>query len=134
MILRTLPDVVLLKHVNKLRERGGYPHALLVFNALISLEKHLLDNKRKVCPRALVLDLAEVHKYRYKGSLSVSGKESYDLVLNTLNALFDLLAQSFLGNLGYGTLVVHSNRRKLLSDACKYLLTADVYEGGEVRQ
>jgi hypothetical protein len=57
VIGRVLVDVVLLEHVDELRERGSDPHARLVLDALIALVHGLLDDDCEVVLLLLVLSL-----------------------------------------------------------------------------
>ena len=84
-------DIILLKHINKLRESGGYPNALLVFNALIALLQRFLDYHGKVVLLLGVLRFAKVHKHGYEGSLSVGGEQREHLILNGLNSAANLV-------------------------------------------
>ena len=87
-------NVVLFQHVNELGEGRCNPHASLVFNTLNTLLEHLLDNHSKVVTGLLVLCLSKIHKHRDKGSLSVGGKQGYNLVLYALYATVDFSAES----------------------------------------
>ena len=89
-------DIVLFKHVNKLRECGSYPYALLVLYALVSLDKHLFYDYGEVFFLLLVLRFSEVHEYGNERSLTVGGKERDYLILYGLHAFSYLVAESSL--------------------------------------
>ena len=128
-------DVVLLEHVDKLRECGGDPHALFVLNALIALLEGLLDDEGEILLLLLVLRLVKVHKNGNKGSLTVGGHQGDDLILDGLHALADLLAQTALDELFKalgldGLTDLLKARDQLRAD----LLTANLHKRREVGQ
>ena len=100
--LRALGDIIFLEHVNKLRERGGDPHALLVLHAFNALVERLLDDDGKVLLLLLRARLAEVHEDRDEWGLPVRRHKRHDLILNGLHAAADLIAQPLFHNLGDG--------------------------------
>ena len=134
VILSSGTDVILLENIYKLRECGGDVYACLILNALVSLNKRFLNYHSEVGTLRLGLSLSEIHKYRNEGSLSVRRKKSYNLVLNTLNALPYLLAKSALGNLIDSLRVGNTHLGKLARHLLLYLLAADLNEGSKMRQ
>ena len=100
--LRALGDIIFLEHVNKLRERGGDPHALLVLHAFNALVERLFDDDGKVLLLLLASSLAEVHEDRDKRRLSVRRHKRHDLILDGLHAAADLIAQPLFNDLGDG--------------------------------
>ena len=100
-----LVDVVLLQYVNQLGEGGGDPHAVLVLHALIALFQGLLDDEGQVLALLLVLGLAQIHKDRDEGGLSVGGQQGQHLVLDGLDAAPNLLPEAGFHQLGEAVLV-----------------------------
>ena len=100
--LRALGDIIFLEHVNKLRERGGDPHALLVLHTLDALVERFFDDDGKVLLLLLGPCLAEVHEDRDKRRLSVRRHKRHDLILDGLHAAADLIAQPLFNDLGDG--------------------------------
>ena len=90
-------NVVLLKHVDKLRECGSNPHALFILYTLDTLIQNLLDDEGKVGSGLLVLRFTEVHKYGDKGCLSVGGKQCNNLILYTLYTAVYLFLKTYVG-------------------------------------
>ena len=127
IILAARRYIILLKHVNKLRKCRGYPYTFFVFNALIALFERLLDYQCKVMFLLLVFRLAEIHKHCYKRCLSVCCHERYNLVLNHLNAIFNLVFKSFFRYI-VNHLIAHIFADKLhfLNNLPSYLFAADV--------
>ena len=130
-----LADVVLLEHVDQLRERRRDPDALLVLDALVALLEHLFDAHGQVGLLALVLGLVEVHEDRDERRLAVGGHEGDDLVLDGLDAAGDLLAHAPLHDLGDLLLAgVGVDGLHLGLHLAADLLARDVHERGEVRE
>ena len=128
-------DIVLLQNVNKLRKSRRNPHAFFVFNASVTLTERFLDNQRKVFFLLFVFCLVEIHKHRHKRRLSVGGHKRYNLILNHLNAVFNLLAESFFGNLRnfvLCNLVIDLAQFRL--NLFSYFLSADVHKRRKMRK
>ena len=98
--LRILVDVVLLQHVDQLRERRRDPHALLVLHTLIALLEGLLDDHGQIVLLPLVLGFAQIHEHRDERRLSVRGQQRHNLILDGLHAAADLLADAVFHQLG----------------------------------
>ena len=130
-----LVDVVLLEHVNELRERRRNPDALLVFHALIALAQRLLDDHGEVVALLLVFRLAEVHEHRHERGLAVRGQQRNDLILDRLHAAADLLAHAVFDELSQLFLArISVDGLHLGRDLAADALAADLYERGQVRQ
>ena len=94
-----LVNVIVLKHIDKLGERRGDPHAGFVLNALIALTKRLLHNHGKVVLLLGRTGLIEIHKDRHERRLAIRGHKGHDLILNRLDAATNLIAQAVLNDL-----------------------------------
>ena len=132
-VFAVLGNIVLLKHVDELGERRGDPYALFVFDALIALLERLLDYHGEVGLFLLVLRLVKIHIYGYKRSLTVCCQQSDYLILDSLNALVDLVAKPLLNN-GVELVVGHLNAHFLDLGAglAADLLPRDLNERSEV--
>ena len=135
IIRRVVVNVVLFEHVDELGEGGRDPHALLVFDALIALLEHFLDDDGKVALFLLASRLVEVHENGDERCLTVRGQKRHDLILDGLHAAANLLAQALFDD--FGDLVLRGVDAEgldlgehLLSD----LLARYVDKGGKVRQ
>ena len=135
IILGIRVDVILLEHVDQLREGRGDPDALLVFDALVALAQRLLNDDGKVVLLLRAARLAEVHEHGDEGRLTVGGHERDDLILDGLHAALDLLAQTLLDDLGDLFLRGRdAQRRDLLFHRAANFLAADVDERRKMRQ
>ena len=115
---------------------GGDPDAGLVLDALIALAQHLLNDDGKVRLKALVVTgLVQVHEHRNERCLTVGRHQGNDLILDSLHAALDLLAQALFDDVrnfflaGIDAQVLH-----LGLDVAADLLAADVDKGGKVGQ
>ena len=134
-ILGILGDVVLVKHIDQLRECRGDPHALLVLDTLHTLNHHFLDDQSKVISRLSLRNLIEVHENGYKRSLTITGHQRDQLVLDRLNSALDLLSQTSLDNLIDNRLIEGlSTLLALLNHVLAQFLTADVHERRKMSQ
>ena len=130
-----LMDVVLLEHVNELRERRRDPHALLVFHALIALAQRLLDDHGEVMALLLVFRLSEIHEHRHERGLAVRGQQRDDLILDRLHAATDLLAHAVFDELGQLFLTrMRVDGLHFGLDLAADALAADLHERGQMRQ
>ena len=130
-----LVDVVLLEHVNELRERRRDPHALLVFHALIALAQRLLDDHGEVMALLLVFRLSEIHEHRHERGLAVRGQQRDDLILDRLHAAADLLAHAVFDELGQLFLTrMRVDGLHFGLDLAADALAADLHERGQMRQ
>ena len=130
-----LVDVVLLEHVNELRERRRDPDALFVFHALIALAQRLLDDHGEVVALLLVFRLAEVHEHRHERGLAVRSQQRDDLILDRLHAAADLLAHAVFDQLCQLLLArMRVDGLHLGRDLAADALAADLHERGQVRQ
>ena len=128
-------DVVLLQHIDQLGEGGSDPHALLILDALIPLEEHLLHDHGKILLLPLVVGLVEVHEHGDEGGLSVGGQQRHHLILDGLYAAADLLPQASLHQLVDLLLAgVEANGVHLRLNDLADLLAADLHEGGQMGQ
>ena len=91
-------DIVVLQHIDKLREGRSNPDALLIFDTLITLTQGFFYNKSQILLFLFVLCLVQIHEDGDERSLSVGGHQRYDLILNHLYAVFNLFPQTLLGN------------------------------------
>ena len=134
-ILRILVDVVLLEHIDELREGRGDPHALFVLHALIALTERLLDDDGKIMLLLRITRLAEVHEHRDERRLAIRCHERDDLILDGLHAALDLLAQALLDDLG-NTLLrgLGPELTDLAHHTLADLPAADIHERGQMRQ
>ena len=89
-------NIVLLKHINKLRECRCHPNSALILYTLISLSYHLFYNKCKVFFFLLILCFIQIHKYCNERSLTVGSHQSDHLILYCLYTLGDFLTKSVL--------------------------------------
>ena len=95
-IRRTFCQVILLQHVNQLRECRCHPDSLLILHPLVALKQCLLDNHRQILFLLPVPRFIEVHKHSYKRSLSVGCHQCHNLILDSLNAAADLFFQTLI--------------------------------------
>ena len=91
-------DIVILQHVDQLREGRGDPDALFIFHALITLAQSLFYNKSQILLFLFVLCFVQIHEDGDERSLSVGGHQRDNLILNHLYAVFNLFPQTLLGN------------------------------------
>ena len=98
-------DIVLLQHIDQFGECGGNEYALFIFNALDPLQKHFLDDQCQIVSQPSFRNLIQIHKYRYKRSLSIGSHQSDDLILDHLDALLDLPLYPHLGDPGNHILI-----------------------------
>ena len=134
-ILGILGDVVLVKHIDQLRECRGDPHALLVLDTLHTLNHHFLDDQSKVISRLSLRNLIEVHENSYKRSLTITGHQRDQLVLDRLNSALDLLSQTSLDNLIDNRLIEGlSTLLALLNHVLAQFLTADIHKRRKMSQ
>ena len=130
-----LVNVVLFEHVNEFGERRRDPHAFLVLYALMPLTENFLDDHSEVVLFRFVLGFVEVHEHGDERCLTVGGKQRYDLILYSLYASADLVAQTLFGDFGDFVLAdFHAERFDFGCDFASDLITADLHEGREVRQ
>ena len=59
-------DIIFLKHIDQFRERRCHPDTVLIFDALITLFQHFVDDQRKIRFFPLIFRLVEIHKHRNK--------------------------------------------------------------------
>ncbi len=128
-------DVVLIQHIDQLRESRGDPYALFVLHALHSLQQHLPDNGREVISCLPLRHLIEVHEHGHEGGLSVTGHEGNELVLDGLDTALDLFRQAAFRHLvNDGFIQRLTALLPLLDDLLPDLLPGNVHEGREMRQ
>ena len=134
-IFRTFRNIVLIQHIDKLRERRCDPDALFILDALHSLQHHFLDDHRKVISGPSLRNLVQIHKYRDKRSLSVTGHQGDKLVLDRLDAALNLLAQTAFGHAVDDILIqCLAALGALCNHVLAQLLTADVHKRCQMRQ
>ena len=92
-------NVILVQYINQLREGRCDPYTLLVLDALHSLQQNLLDDSGQIISCLPLRHLLQIHEHGHKRSLSVTGHQRNQLVLNGLNTGTDLLTQTILYNL-----------------------------------
>ena len=135
VVRRIIVDVVLFKHIDELGEGGRDPHALLVFDALIALLEHLLDDDGKVALFLLVARLIEIHENGDERRLTVRGQQRDHLILDGLHTAADLFAQALFDDFGDLALRrVDTEGFDLGEHLFADLLARYVDKGGEVRQ
>ena len=134
-VFRAFRNIVLIQHIDKLRERRCDPDALFIFDALHSLQHHFLDDHRKVISGPSLWNLVQIHKYRDKRCLSVTGHQGDKLVLDCLDTALNLLAQTALGHAVDDILIQCLAAFGALCDhVFAQLLTADVHKRCQMRQ
>ncbi len=134
-VLGILVDIVLIEHIDELRECRGDPDALLVLDALHALAKDLLDDHRKVLSRLSVRHLIEVHEHRDERRLAVAGHQGDQLILDGLNAALDLLLQAVSDDLlNHFRICVLAALLSLLDDFLADLLAGDIDKRSKVRE
>ena len=84
-VLGIFCDIILVQHIDQLRERRCDPYALFILNALHALLQHFLDDQRKIISRLPLRNLIQIHENRHKWSLTVTGHQSDQLILNRLD-------------------------------------------------
>ena len=127
--------IVLIQNIDELRECRCYPNTLLILNALHSLKKNFLDNLGKIFSGLAFRNLVQIHEHGYERSLSVTGHQGNQLVLNGLDTVADLCLQTILCQLIYNLIINSFATLFTLSDNLgTNLLTADVNERSQVRQ
>ena len=87
-------DVILIQHIDQLRECRCDPRTALVLNTLHTLLHNFLDDQCKVITGASLRNFIKIHENRYKWCLSVTGHKSDQLVLDRLDTTLDLILQS----------------------------------------
>ena len=92
-------NVVFIQYVNKLRERRGNPYTLFILYALHTLAEYFFNNHSQVFPCLAFRYFIQVHEHGYKWSLSITGHQSNQLVLNGLNTALYFFCQTMLYNL-----------------------------------
>ena len=133
IIRRVVVNVVLFEHVDELGEGGRDPHALLVFDALIALLEHFLDDDGKVALFLLASRLVEVHENGDERCLTVRGQKRHDLILDGLHAALDLLTQTALHHFGdLGLIRGNAKLADLDFDLTADFLAGDLHERREV--
>ena len=135
VIGRIFMNVVFIQHINQFRESRRNPYTLLILHPLHPLPEHLFNNHRKVIPKRAFLHLIQIHKHRNEGSLSVTGHERNQLILNGLNAAFNFFLQPTVHNLiNDGILHRLSRLFPLLYHGFPNLLSGNVYKGSQMRK
>ncbi len=133
LIGSVLGHVVLVQHIDELRERGRDPHAGLVLDPLDPLFQNLLDHHGEVFFFSLSFRFVKVHIDRNERRLAVRGHQRHNLVLDRLYALLDLGAHAVLHHVR-DLLFRHLNAvfldrfEHVLTDA----LTADLHERSQM--
>ncbi len=87
-------DVILIQHIDQLRECRCDPRTALVLNTLHTLLHNFLDDQCKVITGASLRNFIKIHENRYKWCLSVTGHKSDQLVLDRLDTTLDFILQS----------------------------------------
>ena len=132
---RILVNVLLLKHIDQLREGRRHPDTLLVLHALDTLTERLLDDHREIVAFLVVLRFAEVHEDRHKRRLAVRREERHHLVLNRLDAAADFVAQAVLDDLIELFLIrLETDRLHLRLHDLADLFARRLHKRGEVRE
>ena len=130
-----LCDVVLIQHIDQLRERRRDPHALLILDALHPLAEHFLNQHCKVFPGLPLRHLVQVHEHRHKRCLAVAGHQRDQLILNRLDSPCDLILQTDLRDrLNLLLVDLFTNRLELLRRLFSEFLSADVDKRCQMRQ
>ena len=128
-------NVLLFQNVNQFRECRSHCHANLVFHAGNALFQHFLDDFCQILLFLLVFGLAQIHKHRHKGCLTVGGQQGYHLILNGLYAAVDFIVHPALHQLmnlllGGADAVLHHFRPHL---TVKFF-PADLHKGCQMGQ
>ena len=134
-VLGALVDIVLVQHIDQLREGRCDPYPLLILHALHSLQQHLPDDGRQVISGLSLRHLIEVHEHGHEGSLAVTGHEGDELILNGLDTALDLLGKPALHHLVNDGLVQGLTALcPLLDDLLPDLLPGHIHKGCQMRQ
>ena len=94
IIFAALEAVMLIKHINQLREGRRYINALIIFNTLQTLTQNLLYNHSVLLQVRIVL--LQVQEQGYKRRLAVGRHQGINLILNRLHAALELVAQALI--------------------------------------
>ena len=126
-------DVVLFQHIDQFWKGRSDPDTFLVLHSPYALDQHFLDAEGQVFLDLLVSGFVQIHEDGEERSLSVGRHKGDYLVLDGLDALFDLLAQPFLDNFTL-QLLGRRDAEQFELFLCALLdpLSADVDEGGQV--
>ena len=98
-VSRTLADVILIQHINQLRESRCNPHTCFILNALHSLKQDFFNDGGEILPRLSGRHFVQVHEHGDERSLAVAGHQCNQLILNRLDSVPDFLMQPHLRNL-----------------------------------
>ena len=133
-VFAALSHIVLFEHINEFGEGRRYPYARFVFHALNALRERFFDDERKVVAFLLALCFAQIHEHRDERRLSVRGEQGHDLILNGLDPLLDLGAQTFFGDLRNALFVADARARQFFTHVGTDFFTADIDERRKMRQ
>ena len=92
-------DVVLLEHIDQLREGWCNEYTFLILDTLDSLVQHLLDDCCKVGSCLTFRYFVKIHKYGNKRRLSIGRHQCDNLILDHLHATVDLFLDTKLCDL-----------------------------------
>ena len=87
---------MLIKHINKFRERWCNIYISFIFNAFDTLTQNLLCNKS--CLFSILIIRLEIHKQCNKWGLTICSHQCIDLVLNGLNTILYLFTRALPSN------------------------------------
>jgi len=100
IVRRIFGNIVLIQNINQLGEGRGNPNTLFVLYSLHSLAKYFFDNEGQILSSLSFRNFIQIHEHGHKGSLTVTGHERNQLVLNGLDTAPNLFLQSALGDAG----------------------------------
>ena len=133
-VSRIFGYIVLVQHIDQLRERRGDPHALFVLDALHPLQQNFLDEHGQVVSRLTFRHLVQVHEHGHERRLSVTGHQGDQLILDGLDPALDFLSQAALHDFGDDLLIhILAQILTLFDDRLEDLLAAHIYERRQVR-
>ena len=92
IVLAALQAVMLIQNINQLREGRGYINALVIFNALQTLTQNFFHNHGVFLQIRIIL--LQIQKQGNKRRLTIGGHQGINLILNSLYAALQLVAQA----------------------------------------
>ena len=128
-------NIIFIQYIDQFRECRGNPHALFVLHALHSLNHDFFYNHSQVFPDLAILYLVQIHEYSHKWSLSVTGHQGNQLILDGLDSASYFIPKPSLRHLCNDLRIQRlAAFFALLDYIIADLLTADVYKRRQMRQ
>ena len=91
--------IIFIQYIDQFRECRGDPGTFFVFYALKSLKQCFFDDHGKVFTNLTFRNFVQIHKHGDERSLSVTGHQSDELILDRLDSALYFVAEAALGNL-----------------------------------